>query len=109
MKKFKFRADITAVTVVIFIVCIVLVSVVLMQFRTVEQTDITEIESKSLDSYFIEFRAYIKNCEFIGCTHIKENNCGIKNALEEGKILQTRYNNFCKIYNKLKEMEERKW
>ncbi len=45
MKKFKFRADITAVTVVIFIVCIVLVSVILMQFRTVEQTDITEIET----------------------------------------------------------------
>ena len=45
MKKFKFRADITAVTVVIFIVCIVLVSVILMQFRTVEQTDITEIEN----------------------------------------------------------------
>lgn len=45
MKKFKFRADITAVTVVVFIVCIVLVSVMLMQFRTIEQTDITEIES----------------------------------------------------------------
>ena len=45
MKKFKFRADITAVTVVVFIVCIILVSVMLMQFRTVEQTDITEIET----------------------------------------------------------------
>lgn len=45
MKKIKVRADITAVTVVIFIVCIVLVSVMLMQFRTIEQTDITEIES----------------------------------------------------------------
>lgn len=47
MKKFKlkFRADITAVTVVVFIVCIVLVGVMLMQFRTVEQTDITEIEN----------------------------------------------------------------
>ena len=45
MKKFKLRADITAVTVVVFIVCIVLVSVMLMQFRTVEQTDITEIEN----------------------------------------------------------------
>ena len=45
MKKFKFRADITAVTVVVFIVCIVLVSVMLMQFRTVEQTDITAIET----------------------------------------------------------------
>lgn len=45
MKKFKFRADITAVTIVVFIVCIVLVSVMLMQFRTIEQTDITEIEN----------------------------------------------------------------
>lgn len=45
MKKLKFRADITAVTVVVFIVCIVLVAVMLMQFRTVEQTDITEIEN----------------------------------------------------------------
>ncbi len=45
MKKFKFRADITTVTVVVFIVCIVLVSVMLMQFRTIEQTDITEIET----------------------------------------------------------------
>ena len=45
MKKHKFRADITAVTVVVFIVCIVLVSVMLMQFRTIEQTDITEIET----------------------------------------------------------------
>ena len=45
MKKLKIRADITAVTIVVFIVCIVLVSVMLMQFRTVEQTDITEIEN----------------------------------------------------------------
>ena len=45
MKKFKFRADITTVTIVVFIVCTVLVSVMLMQFRTVKQTDITEIEN----------------------------------------------------------------
>lgn len=45
MKKLKFRKDITAVTIVVFIVCIIFVAVLLMQFRTVEQTDITEIES----------------------------------------------------------------
>ena len=45
MKKFKWRADVTAVTVVVFIVCIVLVSVMLMQFRTIEQTDLIEIET----------------------------------------------------------------
>ncbi len=70
--------------------------------------DISEIESKDLASYFKEFRKYISDCEFIGCTHIKEENCGIKNAIKEGKIEQERYDRFCKIYQELKQKEERK-
>lgn len=71
--------------------------------------DISEIESKNLEKYFREFKENIINCEFVGCTHIKEENCGIKMAIEEGKIDRLRYNRFCKIYNELKEREERKW
>ena len=71
--------------------------------------EISEIESKDLENYFIEFKPYIKNCEFIGCTHIKEENCGIKDALDKGKISQERYDRFCKIYEQLKERERRKW
>lgn len=71
--------------------------------------DISEIESKELYQYFKEFNAYAENCEFIGCTHIKEENCGIKQAMQEGKIDTARYERFCKIYNELKEKEERKW
>lgn len=71
--------------------------------------DISEIESKDLCLYFKEFKKHINNCEFVGCTHIKEENCGIKNAIKEGKIEQERYDRFCKIYNELKEKEKRKW
>ena len=71
--------------------------------------DISEIESKNLEKYFREFKENIINCEFVGCTHIKEENCGIKTAIQEGKIDISRYNRFCKIYNELKEREERKW
>ena len=71
--------------------------------------DISEIESKDLAQYFIEFNKYIPNCEFVGCTHIKEENCGIKQAIEEGNIAQSRYERFCRIYSELKEKEERKW
>lgn len=71
--------------------------------------DIAEIESKDLEKYFREFKENIINCEFVGCTHIKEENCGIKMAIEEGKIDIPRYNRFCKIYNELKEREERRW
>lgn len=70
--------------------------------------DISEIESKDLAFYFKEFRKYISDCEFIGCSHLKEENCGIKNAIKEGKIEQERYERFCKIYQELKQREERK-
>lgn len=70
--------------------------------------EITEIESKELAKYFREFNKYINKCEFLDCTHIKEENCGLKKAIEEGKIHKDRYERFCKIYNELKEKEERK-
>jgi len=70
--------------------------------------DISEIESKDLDQYFKEFKENIENCEFVGCTHIKEENCGIKEAINNGTITEERYNRFCKIYEELKEKENRK-
>ena len=69
---------------------------------------IEEILSNKLAEYFKEFRDEIPNCEFASCTHIKEENCGIKQAVKEGKISQDRYNRFCKIYEELKQKEERK-
>ena len=71
--------------------------------------EITEIESNDLDKYYIDFKNYIKDCEFVGCTHIKEQNCGIKSAVENSKISKERYERFCTIYNQLKEKEAHKW
>ena len=70
--------------------------------------DISEIPYRELANYFREFKPEIPKCEFVGCTHIKEENCGIKRAVEAGKIDKSRYERFCKIYNELKEKEERK-
>lgn len=69
---------------------------------------IEEIESKDLANYFVEFRDKISECEFVGCTHIKEENCGIKKAIQRGEIALARYDRFCKIYQQLKEKEEKK-
>ena len=71
--------------------------------------DISEIEYKELDKYFKEYKPLIEKCEFVGCTHIKEKNCGIKNALEQGKIDASRYERFCKIYEELKEKDKYKY
>lgn len=71
--------------------------------------DISEIEYRELDKYFKEMEPLIKKCEFVGCTHIKEEKCGIKLAVEQGKINKERYNRFCKIYNELKEKDKYKY
>lgn len=71
--------------------------------------DVYEIPYRELDKYFIEFRNVIEKCRYIGCSHIKEDECGIKNELKEEKIAQSRYENYIKIYNELKDKEEHKW
>lgn len=72
--------------------------------------DIEEIEYRELDQYFSEFREYITKCQYQGCSHIKEEKCGVKRALEDGKIANNRYQNYVKIYEDLKFKEEhKKW
>ena len=71
--------------------------------------DVYEISYIELDKYFIEFRNAIDRCRYIGCSHIKEEECVIKSQLNKGKISKTRYENYVKIYNELKEKEEHKW
>lgn len=70
--------------------------------------DISEIESKDLAKYFREFCKEISECEYLDCTHIKEKNCAIKKAIDDGIIDRDRYERFCKIYKELKDKEERK-
>ena len=71
--------------------------------------DISEIEYRELDKYFKEFKSLLDDCEFVGCTHIKEESCGIKQALQQGKIDNGRYERFCKIYEELKEKDKYKY
>ena len=70
---------------------------------------IYEISYYELEKYFIEFKPYVKNCEFARCTHQKEENCGIKQAVKNKEISEDRYHRFIKIYKELKDREEHKW
>lgn len=67
---------------------------------------VEEIPSKELFMYFKEFTNYVQDCEYVDCMHIKEESCGIRKSVEEGKISNQRYENYCKVYQELKEKEE---
>ena len=63
--------------------------------------DIYDIKKEELARYFKEFQPYIDECEYGDCSHIKEKKCGIKLAVEEGKITVQRYERYCQIYEVL--------
>jgi len=71
--------------------------------------EINEISKEELSTHFPEFINFLNECEFLGCSHIKENKCKVKEAVENGQIDKIRYENYIKIYQELKEAEERKW
>lgn len=69
--------------------------------------DINEIKKEDLAKYFIEFRPYISECEYVDCSHIKEENCGVKKALEKGKISKERYERYIVLWTQIIEFEKR--
>lgn len=68
-----------------------------------------DMEKEDLRTFYPEFEEYEDNCKFLGCAHIHEPVCGVKKAVEEGKIHKTRYDNYVLFYEELKEKEKRKY
>lgn len=64
---------------------------------------VEDMESGDLKEYFPEFKQYEDGCRFLGCVHVGEKICGIKEAVEGGKISRSRYDNYVLMYQELKE------
>ena len=60
-----------------------------------------------LEDCFPEFSLYTNECRFIGCAHINEPDCAVKEALEEKKIAESRYESYKAFYEELKEQENK--
>ncbi|GFI47402.1 small ribosomal subunit biogenesis GTPase RsgA [Lachnospiraceae bacterium] len=62
-----------------------------------------EMEKEELKSFYPEFAGHGQRCRFgSGCIHISEPSCGVKEALEEGKISKVRYGNYVMLFDELK-------
>ena len=65
--------------------------------------DISEITKEELGFYYPEFVQYEPYCRFSGCAHMSEPSCGVKEAVESGKISRVRYDNYRILYQELKD------
>ena len=61
-----------------------------------------DMEKEELEQFYPEFDEYRDTCRFNGCSHTHEPGCGVKEAIEEGKISKERYENYKLIYDELK-------
>lgn len=69
-----------------------------------------DIESGALKYYFPEFEPFADACKFqADCVHIGEPVCGVKDALESGKLSESRYENYRILYQELKEKERKRY
>ena len=51
---------------------------------------------------FVEFRKYIGMCKYSDCMHIKDDGCYIKALVDKGIILKSRYDNYKKFIEEVK-------
>ena len=63
---------------------------------------VNDFEKEELKEYFPEFYPYEGTCRYHGCDHIHEPGCGVKQAVEEGKIHRQRYEDYVELYEELK-------
>lgn len=61
------------------------------------------LDKDALSASFREFRPYLEQCRFIGCSHTKEKGCAVLEAVHEGVIPQSRHDSYVRLYLEAKE------
>lgn len=71
--------------------------------------ELYDIEYKELKSYYPDFLEY--KCDYLDCSHVFENEkvCGVKKAINDGKIDKNRYDRYVELFKKLKDEYDRKY
>lgn len=57
-----------------------------------------DLEKEDIKWYYPEFEKIEGQCRFLGCNHMSEPDCVIKQAVEAGNISRIRYDNYRQLY-----------
>jgi ribosome biogenesis GTPase len=70
----------------------------------VERYDI--IKKENLQFCFREFEPYLNQCKFPSCSHTCEKGCAVIEAVQNGKIHESRHESYVSMYNDVKNIKE---
>lgn len=60
--------------------------------------DLLEITKEDLPEYYPDFTEFCDQCKYRGCLHVNEPHCAVKQAVVDGKILKSRYENYLQFH-----------
>ena len=71
--------------------------------------ELYDIEYKELKNYYPDFLEC--KCDYLDCSHVFENEkvCGVKKAINDGRIDKNRYDRYVELFKKLKDEYDRKY
>ena len=67
------------------------------------------IKKEELQLYYPEFEPYRDQCRFLGCQHINEPDCAVKEAVDTGEVNAKRYEIYCALHEELAEAEKNRY
>lgn len=73
------------------------------------QFDFSELELAELPRLFVDIRELASSCEFRGCLHESEQGCAVREAVQAGKMAQSRYENYRQMLTELKDAKARRY
>lgn len=74
-------------------------------FSSFDTDQMELILKENLQYAFPDFGPYLGKCRFDDCSHRKEPDCAVRNALQRGDIEQTRYESYRKLYEKSEQIK----
>ncbi len=74
-------------------------------FSSFDTDQMEVILKENLQYAFPDFGPYLGACRFDDCSHRKEPECAVREALQRGEIEKTRYESYLKLYEKAEQIK----
>lgn len=75
-------------------------------FSSFDTEQMELLRRENLEKAFREFRPYLDQCRFVGCSHVKEKGCAVLEALSNGEIQPSRHASYVRLLEQAKEVRE---
>ena len=75
-------------------------------FSSFDTDQMDFILKENLQYAFPDFAPYLGHCRFHDCAHLKEPDCAVTQALQDGKIQPSRYSSYVRLYEKASQVKE---